>query len=671
MNIGDIIKENELRKQKLNAPYDPYLGIGSPLERDKLIIDDYGEFEMSIDFFKSDLGLLLQNYGSFGKFLENEKWIGSIDRLTQLFIDTRCDYDFEFYSAYALKIEDKDTGEITPFLLRKAQRRLLWVLEYMRLSGVPIRVVLVKARQWGGSTLVQMYMFWIQQRLKKNWHISVCAQDDNAAKNIRNMFERAAREYPEELGTVTMGTYAKSSKNLLCKERGGIIGVGSVQNPDQFRSYSNKMIHMSEPGVWQDTPKRTGKKIASSLKNAIANVPYSLIVEESTARGVGNFFHDEWLAAEKGIYGTKEGNSRYYPVFVPWFEIEMYEVNIPNVNEFAVSLNEYEKFLWSLGATLENIYWYRTYKEGENKTDIEMFEEYPSTANEAFVSSGSRVYPHNLVLKARKTVKEPIRLCNVEAQAKTGEHALDKLKLVDDIRGNLKVWLEPQNRIEIDGKWYRVSNRYGLFGDIGGTHRLSDPSALAVMDRLYMIEGGLPEIAAIWHGHLGAVQLAWLFAQVAKIYDNGLLAFESNTAEKEKNKEGDHFLTAINQLAGMYNNLYVRNNHESLSQGFVPKYGFHTNTATKTMIIDRHKHALDEEEYIERHNESCNEMDYYENTPEGKMEAQKGKHDDLVIVTAGVTWLALEYMPPPRLIEIVPEFQRNIHSTNIISAATF
>jgi hypothetical protein len=671
MNIESIISENKKRIADLNAPYDPFLGIGSPIERKPLIVEDLGEFNMPVNFFASDFGILLQEYGSLGRFLENEKWLGNIDNVTRLFIESRCDFDFEFFAAYALKIEDKETAEITAFNLRRAQRRLLSVLESMRLAGVPIRVVLVKARQWGGSTLVQMYMFWIQQRLKKNWHISVCAQDDNAAKNVRKMYERASKEYPSVLGSVTLQSYAKSPKNLQCLETGGVLGVGSINNPDQFRSYSNKMIHMTELCAWQDTPKRTGKMLASSLKNAIADVPYSVVVEESTARGVGNYFHEEWLAAEQGIYGTKVGKSRYYPVFVPWFEIEMYENKIDDYVGFINSMGAYDKYLWELGATLENIAWYRAYKGGENKTDLEMFEEYPSTANEAFVSSGLRVYPHDLVLNARKTVTDPIRICTVEAKSRVGESALEDIKLIDTSKGNLKIWSEPQSIVEIGDKKYRVTNRYALFGDIGGTHKLSDPSALAVMDRFYMIEGGLPEIAAIWHGHLGAVQLAWLFAQVAKLYDNGLLAFESNSADKEKNKEGDHFLTAINQLAGIYDNLYVRNKHDSLSQSFEPKYGFHTNTATKTMIIDRHKFALEKSEYVERHKETCNEMDYYENTKEGKMEAQKGKHDDLVIVTAGVTWMALEYMPPPKLVEIVPESLRKGNSVGIVSEASF
>ena len=118
--------------------------------------------------------------------------------------------------------------------MRGAQRILLFELEEMRLAGVPIRIVLLKARQWGGSTLVQIYMMWIQQ-IQTNWHLAVCAQGDDAAKNISGMYTNAANKYPKEIGTITLAPYERSSKNRICKETGGIIGVGSINNPDQFK----------------------------------------------------------------------------------------------------------------------------------------------------------------------------------------------------------------------------------------------------------------------------------------------------------------------------------------------------------------------------------------------------------------------------------------------------
>lgn len=64
----------------------------------------------------------------------------------------RCRADFRYWAANAVKIRHKQTGRIVPFLLNRAQRRVLHRLEAMRLSGRPIRIIMLKARQWGGST---------------------------------------------------------------------------------------------------------------------------------------------------------------------------------------------------------------------------------------------------------------------------------------------------------------------------------------------------------------------------------------------------------------------------------------------------------------------------------------------------------------------------------------
>jgi hypothetical protein len=661
VDVAKIIDENTRRREIQYQEYNPLDGIGSPLERQELSFSDLPTMYLPLSFFNDPRSKQLISCRSISEYAKRGGFKSDDDAFLN-YIQLRCDHDFEFFAAYALKIEHKETGELFNFILRKAQRKLLLALESMRLAGLPIRIVLLKARQWGGSTLVQMYMFWIQQRLKKNWHISVCAQVDDAAKNIRSMYETSVKHYPSELGIITLKPHAKSSKNIKCVETGGIIGVGSVENPDQFRSYSSKMAHLSEVGVWKSTPKMSGAYVASSLKNTIANVPLSLVVEESTARGVGNYFHDQWLAAVNGT-------SRYTPVFVPWFEIDMYESDITDYPLFIQGMNEYDRFLWGKGATLENIKWYNEYKAGENKTDIEMNEEYPSTPEEAFISSGSRVYPHQYVSNARETVVKPIFIGDVHTPTMKGKQSLVDIKLIESVTGTLKVWSMPETIVEIEGKKYRVANRYCGFGDFGGTSKTADFTALSIIDRYWMLLGGLPEKAAEYHTHLDPFIAAWRFAQISTLYDNALLALESNTPDQDKNKEGNHFLTAINQLAGVYPNLYVRNNHESINQGFIPKYGFHTNTVTKTMIVDRHKNAMRDKEYVERSIEACDEFDFFENTPDGKMEAQKGKKDDLVIVTAGSVWMALEYMPPVKLIEIV-ESGKSKSYKRIISEAT-
>src|SRR3546814_5720896 len=67
--------------------------------------------------------------------------------------------DFEFYAPRALKIRTKD-AKIVPFRLNRAQRRLLdAVIRQWQETG-RIRVVILKARQLGFSTVVGAFLYW-------------------------------------------------------------------------------------------------------------------------------------------------------------------------------------------------------------------------------------------------------------------------------------------------------------------------------------------------------------------------------------------------------------------------------------------------------------------------------------------------------------------------------
>jgi hypothetical protein len=157
------------------------------------------------------------------------------------------------------------------------------------------------------------------------------------------------------------------------------------------------MAHLSEVGSWKTTLQKSPEDLAQSIRASIPDVPYSLEVVESTAKGVGNFFHREWLAAV-----NKE--SSYKPIFIPWFEIPRYQKPLKSHKQFIRENfdNEYVRFLWNLGATLEGIHWYIRFKKGKNYSDWRMNNEFPSTATEAFASSDMRVFNPKYILRARE-----------------------------------------------------------------------------------------------------------------------------------------------------------------------------------------------------------------------------------------------------------------------------
>jgi hypothetical protein len=636
-NIEEIIKENKKRLTELYSPYDPIKGIGSPIPRTELNYSYNNEQQSwmcpnemieSTPLIKGlleakSIEILSQKYSLIKE--ELHKWI----------FDERIKFDFEFWAYVNAKIQDKDTKQIIPFLLNRAQRILLERLEAMRRAGKSIRAILLKARQWGGSTLVQIYMSWIQLVHKTNWHSAIVADVEDQTRNIRGMYNRLIDNYPIKL---TFAPFQGSSKNKIISERGNIVGIGSMQKPENLRSFDFAMLHLSEVASWKET---LGKKpedlVQSTLVPTVPNVPYSLIVMESTAKGVGTFFHKEWVSAE-------EGRSGFDPVFIPWFAIERYQEEIKNYKKFISTFTPYHEFLWESGATLEGINWYFNYKKEYNYDDWRMQSEFPTNSKEAFNSTGKRVFPPLYVQNIRKGCRSPLYIGDIFPNGIRGESALKNIEFQRYNNGNACVWALPDSSV-------KVSNRYVVTLDIGGKREGADWSVIKVIDRYWMIDGGNPETVFTWRGHLDADLVVWKGIQVAKFYNDALFCPEDNSIERKESTEGDHFLTVIDEIKEVYDNIYCRTPIERVIEGVPAQYGFWTGTKNKGMIIDNFIACCRELEFTERDSRVCDEMDQYELKANGTFGAVDGAHDDLVMATAIGLWLAISCMERP--IEII------------------
>lgn len=646
MKLDAILQENRRRLLAIEDRADPRSGVGCLGPRRELKLGG-GSVWLPEPMFDEPMVAKIEELG-WDVFVR-DTGLGQgflLDKLWEL----RRRHDFEFWCWQCVKIIDKETKKLMVFMLRPPQRKLLEALEKMRLDGVPIRVILLKARQWGGSTLVQVYMAWIQQEWRMNWHSAIIADIEQQSKNIRGMYKKLAANYPRDIGTMTFVPYEGQQKVQMVVERGCVIGIGSANNPDAFRSYDFSMLHMSEVGLWKATEQRSPEDLAQALSGALSDAPYTLCVQESTAKGVGNYFHRQWNE-------SVAGRTRYAPVFVSWFEIDLYTSPVDDYVEFWESLDSYERDLWEMGATLEGIQWYRLKLSSDmNGNRWRMASEFPSTPEEAFQTTGYRVFSQAYTSKAAKTCRPEALTGDIHGLSQKGPDALVGVEFRPG-NGPLKIW-----RLPGDPASGPLTNRYCLFADIGGRTDKADYSVIRVIDRFWLKEGGLPEAVATWRGHLDQDLFAWKCAQLAKFYGMGLLAVEVNSLRPKESEE--HHLTVLDEISQHYRNLFARTDPEKLRQGVPVRYGFHTNSATKPMIIDTLNGALRDGAYVERDREAIYEMQMYEVKPDGTMGAVEGQHDDLVMATAGAVWLALRHMGPVK--DILPSGSRKIYKTEAV-----
>lgn len=694
MNGSDIIKENEKRIATIYAKFNPITGEGSVGQRKKIEISD---FPLRYQWLPSEmlhvpLVKKIIKAGTVSRFLtdclkveDNEE---ECSKVIDQFIRLRHRFDFPFWAATEAYIKRKGGGEDVLFRLTFPQRKLVATLEDLRLSSTPIRIVLLKARQWGGSTAIQLYMAWLQLVHEKGLNSLIIAHQGAGSDEINDMFTRLMEHYPTsllysigeayDLNEPKLVNVGKSGNIRRVPQRNCKIKIGTAERPDSCRGGDYNLVHLSEVGLWKATEGKKPEDIVRSACSGVLFKPYTMIVYESTANGSGNFFHREFVDA-------RNGDSQFHPFFISWFDIEAYSIPFQDKKEemeFAEWLynNKENKnvtssreepgvylwWLWTIGATLEGIKWY--IEERKKYTDHgQMASEYPSDSVEAFVNSGQRVFDKYLVDKLASSCRPPKCIGEVYAKGDEGKSALQNLRFSEDRQGQLWVWNLPDI-------WQgeKCLDRYLVVVDIGGRSGKADWSVIVVFDRLPMIENDRPVVVAQWYGHIDMDILAWRAAQIAAFYDNALLVIESNTLEthdRERQVDGDQSLYILNQIKDVYPNLYARKqSDEDIREGRPKKYGFHTNTATKPKIISTLVKVIREHLYTERDKRCIFEYLNYERKPNGSYGAITGEHDDLLMTRAIGLHICFYEMDYPRI--VARKQFTNVPRKKAISAAT-
>ena len=673
-----IFHENERRRKLYFRDYDPILGDpeSEVLPRTKVSLDDV-DYWLPTDMVEAEPIIREVDGVPFDKVIASfgeEPTKQAKSKLLADIMNLRMQYDYEFWAATCYTIQDKLSKKDIHLIHNRGQRKLTHAFEMQRRIRKPIRVIVVKARQWGGSTDTEGYFMWMQTVKHRNWHSAIVSKVNNQSANIRAMITKAADNYPRDVGQLTLRPFEQMLNTKVVRETGSRITISSAENPENLRSYDFAMIHMSECATWPDTPTRSGDDLAQTLASTVPYEEDTVVVKESTAKGVGGYFHDEWLHATSS---DKIAEGKDVPVFVGWFEIGMYTKRIYDYGKFTKSMTEYNWWQWEQGATLEGIAWYNDFKTSHRWSDFMMKSEYPTTADEAFQTKSGKYFTDYMLQYLRSTCKDPIFIGDIRGKSAIGSDALEDIELVEMGEAEserLKIWIKPE---KLNRQKYR--NRFIVVVDIGGLHYKSDNSVISVFDRKNLVEAhGVLERAAIWYGHIDHDMLAWKAAQIATYYDNALLVIESNTIDTKDKKggedainTGDHSYTVLNELGDEYDNMYIRTSTpDKPNSRPVQKYGWHMNKKTKYQAYDDYRAKIRDHYYVEYCNEAVNEASYLELKRDGKIEAMKGRRDDMQDTTAVGVYISFDYneMDAPKLID-TSKSKKKRHRKG--SAATF
>lgn len=690
--IRALVLENRRRKEEIFGLYNPVTGEGcygyekQSHEEDgrelhgrrvKTEIDGFFIPTMYVpkECFEDNYLLNVINAGGVKPFIENilkREWTRDLNDLVNFEIcKIRFREDPEFAMYMTDRIIDKKTGLKIPFRLNYPQRKLLKDFEDMRHEGKPIFECLLKARQWGGSTLTQLYIKWMQDfRHPDGWNSIITAQVKPVAKRIKAMYRIAIEDTPGwALGKpgseLHMTPFENSVDDFIVSDnkgeiRSSTITIASFENVNNVRGSNFHCAHFSEVAYWKKTPELDPEDVISSITGGIDYLPDNIEVFESTGRGASGFFYNLCQEAM-----DENSNSSYRFLFVPFFWIEKDMMEVKDERKFAMWLLEHRddtmfpkgyretgKFfwrLWNIGATFEAINWYRT-NRNRFMSHASMATEAPIDEVEAFKNSGNLIFnPYSIDELQKNYMKRPLYNASIDLVGNRSGAMIreSRIRFVES-GGELKIWSLPNNNI------LKIRNRYIVSVDIGGKNPTSDYSVFTVIDRKGMIPElhGKPEVVARWRGHCRHDILAWKAAVLAHFYSDALLVIESNTADRERdnNTEGDHFGTIIEEIAKYYNNMYLRvESPESTTDKVIMKYGFQTNKLTKGWVIDNLVACVDDQLWVEPDREMYHELRIYIRREDGSLGniESKDNHDDVVMSTAIGLWVSMREMDKP------------------------
>jgi hypothetical protein len=299
--------------------------------------------------------------------------------------------DFEHYAPRCLSIRTK-SGEVRPFKLNRSQVHLHNRLQAQLRDKGKVRALVLKGRQMGISTYVAGRFYWrISHR--KGVRAFILTHLDTASDNLFGMAKRFHESCPELVKPLTGKANAKELSFLALDSGYKVATAGSAE---VGRSETIQLFHGSEVAFWPNAQNHS-----AGIRQAIANVAGTEDIRESTANGIGNPFHAEWKAAERG-------DSEYEPIFLPWYWHEEYATE-PAAGWIAPAAWDEYQTAYELQPAQTYWAWLKNRElaviagGSPDEPCWQFKQEYPANADEAFQTSGAQAFiAPEVVLKARK-----------------------------------------------------------------------------------------------------------------------------------------------------------------------------------------------------------------------------------------------------------------------------
>jgi hypothetical protein len=499
---------------------------------------------------------------------------------------------FHKYSATFLKIEDKDT-KLVPFFPNDAQDIVLEEIYRQQAAKRPIRLLILKGRQQGMSTLCQAYLGW-RALTRHGTRCITVGQNLAATNDLFNKFEVMFRELDDEVPGLKPKVESREGGRRMRFEppTRSYLRADSAHEPEKVgRSGTFQCAHLTEVPQWTK-PDETMQAVLAT----IPNTPESAVFIETTAKGVSDWFYKTWIASQAALRRGEE--PEFVPVFVPWFKSSEYAR--PQREGEAPLDEEEQKLRKQYDLSDDQMFWYRDQRIRYRER---VAEEYPFTWQEAFLSAGLPFFRRDALEHYRGERREPLR----KGFFKTfGKGRSTKVRFKDQGHGPTHIFEKA-----------KAGGRYSVGVDFA-SGRAADFSAITVVDADTL------DVVATHRSKLLPDDVLYESYFLASYYNKALIV-------PERTGIGQAFVDRlVNDIK--YGNVYVDRDTTSVRKKRGTRYGFSTTTASRKPLLEDMAHLVHTKAVSIPCRRLFGEMSTFVYTDDSgdRAEADGDEHDDIL-----------------------------------------
>lgn len=449
------------------------------------------------------------------------------------------------------------------------------------------RIIVLKARQLGVSTVTEALMFTLAMILHRMSGL-VLSHESQSAAHLLNM----TNTYWDTWDFKQLYTIKNNSvQHKSWVETGSGIRVATANNEDAGRSQTIHFLHASEVAFWMYP-----ETLMTGLAQSIPDTSPSVIIKESTANGIGGYFYDEWNNAV-------DGETEDVPLFFPWHTHPEYRASFIGVSQVLGALDDEERVLRAIGIDDDRLAWRRWHIRNKCQGDINKFhQEMPTTPEEAFIVTGTNIFSDAELL-----------VCYQPTDGIRGRLTEEggRVRFQPSVNGPVTIFKHPGDDMN--------RHKYMISGDATRSVQ-GDFSCAQVLNRRTW------EQVAVFHSRIDPVAFGDQMALLGRYYNWAILVPEIQGA-------GDATIARLQSLG--YPFLFEHRKAEKIPGQPETTFGWWAGVRAKQEAMGNLQKAVNDHDIVIHHDQTYREMRAY--VSDGKGGFKNGaseKHDDTVTAMA-------------------------------------